>query len=219
MSAAKRNTNNIDDILLESHKAAMEALSEYLGEAYEIVLHDLRKLDSSVIKIFNGFHSGRKEGSPITDFALSMLKNMDENGKERFRVYYSKSKFGKPVRSTTMIISGEGGKPIGMVCFNLYLDSPISSFFRGIITENKTDYVNEHFISSSDELIMNALEESKALINADKLIPASLKNKEILRSLYAQGIFNIKKSIDIAAKTLELSKNTVYLHIREFEKQ
>jgi predicted transcriptional regulator YheO len=66
---------------------------------------------------------------------------------------------------------------------------------------------------------MNALEEARALINADKSIPASLKNKEILRSLYAQGIFNLKKSIDIAAKALELSKNTVYLHIREIEKQ
>ncbi|MDR3336546.1 MAG: PAS domain-containing protein, partial [Treponema sp.] len=178
-----------------------------------------RKLDHSIIKILNGFHSGRKEGSPITDYALSMLENIKENGQGQFRIYYSKSKYGKPVRSTTTIISGEGGKPIGMLCFNLYLDSPISSFLRGIITENKTDYVNEHFISSSDELIMNALEEARALINADKSIPASLKNKEILRSLYAQGIFNLKKSIDIAAKALELSKNTVYLHIREIEKQ
>jgi predicted transcriptional regulator YheO len=83
-----------------------------------------------------------------------MLKNIKENGQGRSRIYYSKSKYGKPLRSTTIIISGGGGKLIGMLCFNLYLDSPISSFLRGIITENKTDYVNEHFISSSDELII-----------------------------------------------------------------
>ena len=65
-----------DHMILESYKTLAEGLSDYLGSSYEIVLHSLEDLDRSVIKILNGYHTGRREGAPITDLALEMLSRI-----------------------------------------------------------------------------------------------------------------------------------------------
>lgn len=67
-----------DRMILESYKNLLEGLSAYLGNAYEFVLHSLENYDRSVIKIINGFHTGRTEGAPITDLALSMLEEIQK---------------------------------------------------------------------------------------------------------------------------------------------
>jgi predicted transcriptional regulator YheO len=210
VSTAKRDAAGADSLLIESYKASMDALAAYLGEAYEIVLHDLQNLDHSIIKIVNGFHSGRTEGSPITDFALSMLGK----SKQPYLVYHSKGKYGKPVKSATIVIDGQNNEPVAMLCINLYLDSPIYSFLQSISAGDNAEYANENFTRNSDELITNALNEAKSRINANKAIPLSLKNKAIINQLCIQGIFKLKSAIKIVADDLGISPNTVYLHIR-----
>lgn len=41
-----------------------------------------------------------------------------------------------------------------------------------------------------------------------------LRNREIVSKLYASGIFNIKDAVIQVADSLNISKNTVYLHLR-----
>lgn len=40
------------------------------------------------------------------------------------------------------------------------------------------------------------------------------KNKEIIRILFDKGIFHIKDSVVQVAEILGISKNTVYMHLR-----
>ena len=68
----------MDRMVLESYKTLCEGLANYLGDGYEIVLHSLENYDNSVIKIINGYYTGRKEGAPITDLALHMLMKTDD---------------------------------------------------------------------------------------------------------------------------------------------
>ncbi len=47
---------------------------------------------------------------------------------------------------------------------------------------------------------------------------SSNKNKEIVSILYQKGIFNLKDSVVTIADHLGISKNTVYMHIRNMNK-
>jgi predicted transcriptional regulator YheO len=212
--------STVDQHILDSYKTSLEGLAAYLGEAFEIVLHDLTDLDHSVIKIFNGFHSGRQEGAPITDLALSMLERINENNSGPFISYHSRSKYGKPVKSTTIVIFGENGNVIGFICVNLYLDSPITSLLQNFASlDNPAEFVSENFINDSEELITRALEKAKQQVAADTSIMASQKNKEIIAILYHQGIFKLKNAVQNTSSDLGISKNTVYLHIRTLEQR
>ena len=42
-----------------------------------------------------------------------------------------------------------------------------------------------------------------------------IKNKKIIYDLYNKGIFQIKDAVTVIAKLLNISKNTVYLHLRK----
>ena len=209
---------NTERQLLDSYKTSLEGLGAYLGEAFEFVLHDLSDLEHSVIKIINGHHSGRKEGAPITDLALSMLEHINANNAAPYINYISKSKHGRPVKSTTIVIFGENKRVIGMICINLYLDSPLLSLLEGFTTLDKpVEFVSENFINDSEELIARSLEKVKHDVNADSSIPVSHKNREIISILYYQGIFKLKSAVRMVSHDLNLSKNTVYLHLRTLE--
>jgi predicted transcriptional regulator YheO len=209
-----------DHLVIESYKNLMDVLAAYLGEAFEFVLHLLTDYDHSVIKIVNGFHSGRKEGAPITDLALSMLEEIRQNhakAPDNYAVYFSKSKYGKPVRSTTSVIFGEERRAIGLLCINLYLDSPISSLVQNFSFAQPVEFVTENFINDSEELIKRALEKVKTDVMTDDRVFVSQKNKEIITRLYYQGIFKLKNAVPFISGELGISKNTVYLHLRPLE--
>lgn len=57
----------MDRDIINSYRQMLAGLSDYLGSGYEIVLHSLEDLNHSVISIYHGEHTGRKEGAPITD--------------------------------------------------------------------------------------------------------------------------------------------------------
>jgi len=208
-----------DRLVLDSYKTTMEGLASYFGEAFEFVLHDISNFDHSIIKIINGSHSGRRAGAPVTDFALSMLEKIRANAASKpFLCYTSKSKYGRPVKSSTITIFGARKKVIGLLCVNLYLDSPLTSLMRNFSPDSGTDYVTENFSNDSDELIARALEKTKSDVDADDSVPSHLKNKEIITVLYHQGIFKLKNAVRDISSVLGISKSTVYLHIRALEK-
>jgi predicted transcriptional regulator YheO len=219
----KRVSNKLsaaDRLIIDSYKTTMEGLAAYFGEAFEFVLHDITDFDHSIIKIINGSHSGRKAGSPITDLALSMLEKIQVNDASKpYMCYTSKSKYGRPVKSSTIVIFGDRKKVIGLLCVNLYLDSPLIAFFQNFSLDPHADYVTENFSSDSDELIARALEKVKGEVDADDSVPSHLKNKEIVTILYYQGIFKLKNAVQDISGELGISKSTVYLHIRALEEK
>lgn len=79
-----------DRIILESYKVVLDGLSKYLGDGYELILHSLEDLEHSVIKIINGHYTGRVEGAPITDLALSMLNKIKEKKEPQPLSYFNK---------------------------------------------------------------------------------------------------------------------------------
>jgi predicted transcriptional regulator YheO len=123
------------------------------------------------------------------------------------------------VKSATIVIFGEKRKPIGLLCINLYLDSPLSSLLQNFSPAAPAEYIAEHFISDSGELITRSLEKVKADVLADGRVPVSQKNKEIVTLLYYQGIFKLKDAVQTVSRDLGISKNTVYLHIRALEEK
>jgi predicted transcriptional regulator YheO len=203
-----------DQIILNTYMDAADALSAYLGEAFEIVLHDLKDLDHSIVKIINGFHSGRVPGGPITDFALSMLEQIDKEDSKRFLTYYSRNKYGKPVKSATLAIFGEQERAIGLLCINFYLDSPLLSLLKDFSTEDPIKYVSENFITQSEELIIRALAKTKKEVDANSAISPPQKTKEIITLLFHQGIFKLKDAVRITSANLGISRSTVYMHLK-----
>lgn len=205
-----------DKKILESYKTMVDGLSLYLGRNCEIVLHSLEDYEKSVIKIVNGERTGRKVGAPITNLALSLLNELNENSKTPGIAYFNRNANNEPTKSATIAIRGEKNKIIGLVCINYYLDTPFIDFLDNFACKDTA--ANEVFTDNKEDIIDKEINNAKILINNDDSILPSLKNKKIIEHLYNKGIFNLKNSIEYVAKELDLSINTVYLHVRNFKK-
>ena len=207
-----------DRQILLSYRNLVRGLEDYLGDAYEIVLHSLESMENSVIAIANGHHTGRTEGSPITDLALNMLNSIQEqdNG---FISYFSKNRNGEPLRSSTIVIYGENHRAIGLLCINFYLNTPLYNIVRDFTNDTKeTDAeLPETFASNVEDLLVRIVEQVRTEVEQSPLIQPSLKNKEIIRRCHAQGVFKIKNAVSSVADILNISKNTVYLHLKSLE--
>ena len=207
-------------LILNSYIPVVEGLAAYLGPSYEITLHSLENLDHSVIKIMNGFHTGRSEGSPITDLALSMLEKLEEQeGESDHRVYFCKNHNGEPMKSTTIAIRGQHGRVIGLLCINLYLATPILDFVTGILPQTSSVFTAEHFAENSSDAVSQKLAEAKNAVFSNASVLPSMRNKEIIRLLYNWHVFELKSAIDQVAEALNISSHTVYFHLRNLTKK
>ena len=206
----------VDRAVLESYKTLCEGLANYMGDGYEIVLHSLENYDSSVIKIINGYYTGRKEGAPITDLALHMLEDIRRNNGKDYLAYYSKNKKGEPMHSTTIAIRSENEKIVGLLCINFYLNTSLASIIGTLMKtdEGVSRSRGENFADSPSQLVGDTIAETKRVIMANADIPVHDKKKEIVAQLYSKGFFKLKNSVVECADALGISKNTVYLHIR-----
>ncbi|MCI1931368.1 MAG: PAS domain-containing protein [Clostridia bacterium] len=211
-----------DYAILNSYKILAEGLAEYLGEGCEVVIHSLGNLEHSVIKIMNGQHTGRKEGSPITDLGLSMIKNLSDSESCHHMAYFNKTSDGIPLKSCSIAIMGEKGYVIGLLCINYYLNTPLSEFLLRFDANNNDTHSTtfaESFVDDVDELLKISLKEASDIVYNDRTITTSNKNKEIIAILNDKGIFNFKDSVVKIADMMGISKNTVYMHIRNITKK
>lgn len=207
-----------DKVILESYRVMLPSLANYLGNAYEIVLHNLENLSSSVIQICGGNHTNRTIGAPITDLGLSMLEKISvQEDKSTGISYFTTIKNGEPLKSSTIPIIGENGKVIALICINFYLNTPWNAIIASYTDSNsqiKEHTYSETFTDSIDDLLKQLVSDTKQSIFNNNDIPANCKNKEIVRLLSRKGIFNFKDAVIYVAKYLNISKNTVYMHMR-----
>lgn len=202
--------------IFKSYKNTLSGLATYMGEGYEFVLHSLESFEHSVIFIENGFHTNRKLGSPITDLALRMLDQIERGDLGDTIIYFSKNRDGAPMKSTTIAIRGEHGRIIGLLCINFYMNISLAKLLKSFTDSETTVHSNltETFVESTDELVANIIHKVREEVLKDDLILPSCKNKEIIYEIYLQGVFQFRNAVSICAEILEISKNTVYLHLR-----
>ena len=189
-----------DRLILDSYCQMLDGLAQYLGTGYELVLHSLEDLEHSAIRVMNS-HTGRSEGAPITELALTMLERIHAQTQGDTVCYSSTNRDGSEQRI------------IGLLCINFYMDTPLSQLLE-TISPAQSQPVAETYVQNSTEMVSAAVQRAAAETDAEGLAGSVLRNREIVSKLYASGIFNIKDAVIQVADCLNISKNTVYLHLR-----
>ena len=227
--------NNAAEILQEYIRLT-EFLGETLGPDYEVVLHDLTIPNHSIIAIVNGHISGRKIGAPLTNMALSILRDKSYENNDYRSNDYGLSASGKSLRSNTFFIKHDG-KLIGMLCIN-FDDSRYQNLSEHIMTlahpQNFLDKVSqqvnnsekakiteanitEKYNPSSDSVTKDAIQrELKRIgVSADRL--TANERMQIIAALEEQGIFLLKGVVKDVAQGLKCSQASVYRYMSQLK--
>ena len=202
----------------------VDAIANTFGKNCEVVLHDLRKPEKSIVKIANGHVTGREIGGPITDLVLSLLENKRIKS-ESLVGYKTITKKGSELRSTTIFLKNEKGKVVGALCINLDITPYISvkSVFDELclplIQINGTGPKEspEKFESNVDTLIKEMIEQSRKRIGKAFLHMRKEDKLNMIRDLKSKGLFLIRGSAKKIAKELNVSLPTIYKYLEEIQ--
>lgn len=199
----------------------MEGIAGQFGENCEVVLHDHSQgLESSIVAIINGHVTGRQVGDPSSNLGLEVLRGSDVNG-DRHN-YFTKTRDGKTLRSTSVYVRNGNKQVIGALCMNL----DISDILQAEKTLNKMagrpdtaplrpQEVNEVFVKDVNELLDYLIAECMTLIN----VPVSNMSRQdklnAIKFFDDKGVFLIKKSGERICEFLNISKYTLYAYLGE----
>lgn len=121
-----------DKVILRSYEAVVDGIASLIGPFCEIVLHSLEDLNTSAIKIANG-ETQSSSGSPITDMALKMLRDIEGSERNFSRSYFTRAKGGVLMKSITVAIRNGENRVIGLLCINVNLDAPFSQVLKSFM--------------------------------------------------------------------------------------
>lgn len=228
---------NVPNTLLQHYVKLTEFLGLALGPDYEVALHDMTDKNRSIIAIANNHVSGREIGAPLTNVALSILRDKSYETSDYRLHYYGVSINGKDLRSNTMFIK-QNGRLIGMLCIN-FDDSryrELSNKLMGLChpdmfvedvvlhpaaesntAASPTKLAPEKFRNSTEAVAVDAInrELEHLGVTADRL--TSEERLKIIGALESNGIFLLKGAVKDVAVGLHCSQASVYRYLSQIK--
>jgi len=199
----------------------VEFIGNVFGPNCEVLLHDLRNLENSIIAICNNSITNRKVGGTITDFGLNMIKN-NEYANKSFVANYIGKKGDKTLRSSTYFIKDTEGNTIGMMCINIDIsryekitDELSQLFMLDKLLKQQNGINEENFMSSIDELIDSMIDETVKECGAEIPRMTEEEKKGIVSKLDKKGAFLIKGAVEQVAGKLGVSEQTIYRYMKD----
>lgn len=200
-------------------EALADFLAAVLGPDAEVAVHDLSDLHASLKVLRNGHVSGRAVGAPITDLALRMAQECTASGRTSPRYNYrSKTHNGVLLRSSTMVLCDEGGRPTAMLCVN-FDDSRLYGALdaiRRLLPAEAVPLTSQESLSLSvDSLGQDILQ---AVLDRCPATPERLSVEEktdVLRELDRRGLFSIRGFVGRTAQVLGISEPTLYRYLKQ----
>jgi predicted transcriptional regulator YheO len=194
-----------------------EAVAATVGPSCEVVVHDLRTPEHTVVAI-SGNLTRRAVGAPVPDPEL--LPGNVDRFREDLLLYSTFTPGGRELVSSTVWIRDENDHIVGALCINMdfvnlrlardLLDRAIAD-----VPLPKSDGGLTTFATSPEEFVAIAL---KQVVNEIGLPLHQLdrENKiRILGELDRAGVFALRRASDIVANELGVSRASVYSYLKD----
>lgn len=223
--------------LLQQYVKLVEFLGYALGPSYEVVLHDLTDKDKCIIAIANNHVSGREVGDPLSNVALSILRDKSYEKMDYRLNCYGVSVNGKALRSSTLYIK-DNGELVGMLCINFddsgfrAVSNQIMSlchpdiFVDDIVRHSRlpdhpalTQPVPETSRATAGAAAADAIEREleRLDVTADRL--TFEERLQIIKNLEANGTFLMKGAVKDVAAGLHCSQASVYRYLAQLKNE
>lgn len=204
--------------IFERYIQIADVLGKVFPNVLEVVVHDFKDLDHSIIYIVNGHISNRKIGDAASELGIRRLLEQ-EDIPDALANYINQNSRGQKFKSASIAIRDNNGKMIGAFCFNFDLSQfeQFQKFLEFFIScENNTlvglNDINDKHLTNEEELqdeIKNYL-----LKNGLSSIQLTYKDKqEIVNHLHQQGFFKKRGAISAIANSLQLTRQCIYNYL------
>lgn len=203
--------------LFDNLKRIASVLVQTFGRKCEVAIHDFDLLPHSLIHI-EGNVTKRKPGAPITDLVVRALRS-EKNRIQDIPNYRTISNEGRTLKSSTAFLFDDSGKVIGAFCINFDVTDYLNAM--AMLEEfTKTADPNggpreETFAASLGETMESLMEKSIRKFGKQPATMTRDEKVKLVQNLEFQGAFMLRGAVEHVAKTMGVSKYTVYNYLKE----
>lgn len=214
----------VDEILSVLRSAADLLASSIKGDT-EVVVHDLRRPDASVVKIINGHITGRAVGhalftgpsgtGAVRDAQMALGAPREIRIINKYRAWAGE----RPLSSTSTVYFDEQGVACAILCTNTdttlaeRLQADLQRFIHGDMSgpapalENRETGMEDLMTEIIESAIRATGVPVKRMTKAEKMVAVA--------TMHQRGLFLMRGSTELAARALGSTKFTIYNYLEE----
>ena len=203
---------------LRRYVPLMDMLGAVFGEDCELVLHDLREPEHSVVYVVHGQVTGRETGQGIEHLVREVMSAGPLTQDYAVNDYFRKK--GKLIRSSSLFIRDDEGKLIGALCLNLDTTKITQQleFLKSFLPETpQPEPAAPKERKRVEDMVMSLVDH--ILDGCDVRLLSREERIDKIRFMDQRGIFQVKGSIDQVAERLGINRVTVYSYLDEVHKK
>lgn len=198
---------------IQSYMPMVEGVVRLLHPFAEGAIHDLQ--EGKIVALYNNI-SKRKVGDPsvVTELGIELKDFPDV-----FDPYYKTNWDGRQLKCTSVTVRDEQGEPIGLVCINF--DTTVFDTMHVQLGTFLT-LQNQSSLNPVEQFAVDWRKQVNEFINTytvqHNVALAALSKSEksaLVKELYTHGLFNYRDAASYIAKTLDVSRTTVYNYLKE----
>ncbi|MCX5329597.1 transcriptional regulator [Streptomyces sp. NBC_00140] len=201
------------DAIVAALMPVVDGLVATFGPVCEVVLHDYRNPDKSVVALA-GSVTGRAVGGAMSEIGMRIVSRGDAAGDELN--YVTRTQAGRTVKSSTMVLRDSTGTVFGALCVNL--DVTAASEAHALlgalagIGGTPAELPVTTFGDDIDSVVDAILDTHRhqpwgALDRAERLT--------LFRSLDDRGVFAVRRAIEQVATRLGISRASAYSYLSQ----
>ena len=197
------------EILFDQLKQIAQGLGETFAPFCEVVLHDLTDPNNAIVAIHNDL-SGRKVGQPATELGLARIA--DPNHAQVISNYANKFADGRQAKSTSVGIKDASGEYVAALCLNvdLTLFQGLQSAIGQFVSVDAQNGPRESLNPASADAIRARIDQFAARRATTPRALSAENRRTLLQELKDAGCMEVRRSSEIIAAHLGISRATVY---------
>ena len=212
MLSCMKNISPNDTHLISQLEQIAEGLSKTFSPFCEVVLHDLRDPQHSILAIHNNL-SGRAPGDPTTELGLARIADPDYP--QVIANYQNQFSDGRQVKSTSIGIKDSSGHYVAALCMNI--DLTLFKGLQGMLEQFGAfhgERPHETLEPSGAETIRARIDQFAARLATTPRTLKAADRRVLLQELKDAGLLDIRKAMETVASHLGVSRATVYSDTR-----
>ncbi|MFG2793628.1 transcriptional regulator [Streptomyces sp. NPDC048419] len=214
--AAEHSPDNERDAILAALRPVVDGLVATFGPMCEVVLHDYRQPEKSVVAVA-GSVTGRDVGGAMSEIGMRILARGDEADDDLN--YLTRTGAGQLVKSSTMVLRDSAGAVFGALCVNVDITAvheaqallgALAGPSSGSAEPPVTAFGND--IDSVVDAILDAhrLGQTQSWAGLGRT-----ERLELFRSLDEHGVFAVRRAVEQVAARLGISRASAYSYLSQ----
>ncbi|MFG1708795.1 transcriptional regulator [Nonomuraea sp. M3C6] len=203
------------DAIIAALAPVIDGIVATLGSFCEVVVHDFRRPESSVVAIA-GSVTGRSVGGAMSEIGMGILARGDQAGDELN--YVTRTQDGKLVKSSTMVLRDSTGTVFGALCVNLDITAVTQA--HALIGElaglaAPAPVPTTTFGDDIDSVVAAIVDAYQLEQHRPWAELGREERLELFRSLDERGVFAVRRAVPQVAARLGISRASAYNYLSQ----